>query len=168
MEQGWDALQGDNTPEGIQELVKAFASPEVVGAGEERIRPDVMSFIMQAASASQLSRLRKLEEAKVSIGSLSIGLTISSRQRLDFSSEPLISFTLINDGENGLYAEVNRHGSNPHRVALTQDEDWVYNAGYATINDITVEPATGSATFRLRARTGRRIDGVTPTAKFMD
>lgn len=81
---------------------------EVMDEGRRVVRPDVMQFLVQAASLSQLVKMRKLEESKVSTKSISHYITVSDRLTVVDSGEPLISFTIINDGPGLLYYRVNR------------------------------------------------------------
>lgn len=170
MEQGRLASLGDGTPAGSEELVPTLVPtlPEVriTGGGEERVDPAVLNFIMQAAQASHLAKLRKLEESKVTEGSISIETVISGRTRWAFD-EPLIAFSLTNDGDDddstaAIYAEINRGGPISNGATIKKNEVWEWTAGYPIVNYLTLVPTSGSPTARLRARTGRRIEGITP------
>lgn len=64
MEPGGTSHEGRDPPERYPDLIKGMRAPSVVENGEERIRPDVMAFLMQAAQAGHLARLRSLAEAR--------------------------------------------------------------------------------------------------------
>jgi len=98
-------------------------------------------------------KLRGLEESKVPSGLEAMELTVTSKETLYFA-EPLISFTILNDGPDGLYVEIN--SNTVRRVAPIQGgERFSHDAVYPTIGFITVAVDDGnSASLRLRGKTG--------------
>lgn len=158
MEQGRIADLGDGAPAGLAELV----TPQIrVSGGEERVDPAVMNFIMQAAQASHLAKLRKLEESKIPTGDISLEVAISSRTIWRFE-DPLIAFSLTNDGDPSIYVTMNSGGPLASSATLKVDEIWNYDGDFPYVNYLTLEPVSGSPTIRLRARTGKRVEGITP------
>lgn len=158
MEQGWTPREGGDPQRRYPEIVKAVPLSLPVNEDTERIRPDVMAFIMQAAQASHLARLRRLEEAKIPTGEISRGLTVSGRITL-LVAEPLISFTLINDGPNSVYVEIN-NDTRPNRAApILINESYNYDAIYPVITSLTLDVNDGdSAAIRIRGKAGNPMD----------
>ena len=101
------------------------------------------------------ARLRQLEESKRPIGEASRGMTVSALTKFDLP-DPFISFTIINDGPNSVYLEINSD-TRPSRVsAIRINESYSYDAIYPIIKSITFDVDSGeTAAIRLRAKTGR-------------
>ena len=161
MEQRRSAEESDDPQVGPQGMIRqALQAFPLTGKGEETIRPDIMAFIMQAAAAAQLVKLRKLEESKIPVGSFSIGLTINTKTHLRLN-EPGISFSLINDGPNSVYFEVGTSRNErpvPRTAAVLSGETFSFNAGYPVIESITLDvEATQSAAVRIKGITGRPL-----------
>ena len=106
---------------------------------------------------SDASRLRQLEESKRPTGETSLGATISTRTRFDLP-DPFISFTLINDGPNSVYLEINTD-HRPNRVApILINESYSYDATYPVIKFLIFDVDTGeTAAIRLRGKTGKHF-----------
>ena len=77
MEPRWLSDEGSDPSQRYPDVVRGLSLPAVTENGEERIRPDVMAFLMQAAQAGHLARMRYLEESKVPTGAQSIDRTIT-------------------------------------------------------------------------------------------
>lgn len=74
---------------------------------QERMDPNVASFIMAAAQAAQLVKLRKLEESKIPTGATMLRRTVTdSMTSLDLLPR-WISFSLTNDGPGAITVWVN-------------------------------------------------------------
>jgi len=83
---------------------------EIMDEGRRVVRPDVMQFLVQASSLSQLVRMRKLGESAIPIKSVSHRVLVNDGLVVVDSGEPLISFTLVNDGPALVYFRVNKIG----------------------------------------------------------
>lgn len=154
MEQRRPALKSDNSPGRFPHLDKAVLIPKVTEDGEDRIRPDVMAFLMQAAQASHLARLRDLETSKIPTGQYAFGQTITELTAL-LLPQPIISFSVINDGPDSVYVEFN--GRTPSRFApVLVNETFNFNAVYPVIKSLVLDVVSGaSAAVRIRAKVGR-------------
>lgn len=140
------------------ELIAVLRDATVTENGEERIRPDAMAFLMQAAQASSLARLRRLEESKIPTGTLSTAVTVRGPVKLALP-KPLISFTLINDGPNGVYVEVNDMASDGLTAPVAINESFTFNAVYPIVEYLGLDVAAGeSAALRIRGKTGRSLN----------
>ena len=84
-----------------------MGEPEVVEEEKRVIRPDIMQFLMQAASLSQAVRLRKLEESKVPTGETNLTLPVTDEWAKLELERHWISFSLINDGPGDIFLRVN-------------------------------------------------------------
>jgi len=114
-----------------------------------------MSFLMQAAQVGQLNRLRRLEESKIPIGEVSHGLTVTQATQVYFNSR-LISFTLLNDGPNDLFVEVNKTGPIQQRSPIANGESYTCDFTYPEILFLTLSVNQGeSAAVRIRGKAGR-------------
>lgn len=161
MEQRRAAPESDDTPKGVQGIMlQAIRGVSVTEDGQDQIRPDVMAFLMQAAAAAQLVKLRKLEEFKIPLGSFSIGLTVSAKTHIRLT-DPLISFSLINDGPNSVYFEFTTSWSEipvPRDAAILSLETFSVDAKYPVIESIILDVvAATTAAVRIRGKTGRRM-----------
>lgn len=160
MEQGRTPHQGGDPPERHSDLVKAMRLATVTEDGEERIRPDLMAFLMQAAQASHLAKLRSLEESRIPLGSFSIGLTVSAKTHIRLN-DPLISFSLINDGPNSVYVEVSSKQGEfpiPRSAPVLSGETFSHDAIYPVIESIMLDVvAATSAAVRIKGKTGTRM-----------
>ena len=125
--------------------------------GREVVRPDVVSFIMQATATAQLVKLRKLEESKVPSGSKSIDYTVSDAGLVLRNDPPWISFSLANDGPNGVFVEVG--DPSPHALddgAVASGESYAFDAVYAVIERLDLRCSAGeTAAIRIKAKVGR-------------
>ena len=84
---------------------------DIVENGEvvspERMNPSIIQFVFQAAQLAQMTKLRKLEESKIPIGTKSIKLTVTDTETTITLPRPWISFSLINDGAGTVYIKEN-------------------------------------------------------------
>lgn len=158
MEQRRSAEESDDPQDGPQEIIRqALQAFPFTENGQETIRPDGMAFIMQAAAAAQLVKLRKLEESKIPVGSFSVGLTVSIKTQIRLS-EPLISFSMINDGPNTVFIEVSLGESEipiPRTAGVLNGETFTYNATYPVIKTIVLDVDAGNtAAIRIKGLKG--------------
>jgi len=117
-----------------------------------------MSFLMQAAQVGQLNRLRRLEESKVPTGEASRGLTVTQATQVYFQ-QPLISFTLLNDGPDDLFVEINRSDQIERTSPISNGESYGFDATYPIIQYLTLSVADGeSAAVRIRGKTGQPVE----------
>lgn len=162
MEPRGPADESSDPPERYPELIKAFRAPSVTENGEERIRPDVMGFLMQAAAASHLGRLRRLEESKIPTGTKPIDISVTKRIKVQFQP-PFISFTLINDGPNSVYLDMNTEVSSGQIAPIKLNETFSFDAVYPVIHYLVLDVAAGqTAAVRIRGKVGRRLAPVHP------
>ncbi len=136
--------------------------PEIIQTGlpSQVDDPAVLQFVMQAVANAQLVRLRKLEESKVPIGTLSFTRTISDNPfdiDLDDLELPWISFSVINTGPGGVHVEVTSSEAALNRSAFipaggTKNIDF----GFAVITMVMFAAAPGTtATITVAAVKGK-------------
>lgn len=151
--------KGDNIPEGgaeLEQVIQSLPEQQVVGS-EERIDPRVMAFLLQASSTSQLSRLRKLEESKVPVKTISIDFTVTRLERL-WQIDPLISFTLVNDGPNSVFVEANGVGGLEPQGSVDIGDTFEVDMTYPVIRNITLDVAAGeSAAIKIKGKVGQAV-----------
>ena len=157
MEPRGPADESSDSPERHPDLIKALQKATITENGEERIRPDVMGFLMQAAAASHLGRLRRLEESKIPIGTKPIEISVTKRIKVQFQP-PFISFTLINDGPNSVFLDMNTEISSGQIAPIKLNESFTFDAVYPVINYLVLDVAAGgTAAIRIRGKTGRHL-----------
>jgi hypothetical protein len=103
----------------VQEILRQFnpGQVQVVQENKNVMRPDVMNFLMAAATASQATRMRKLMEDQASQGWTE---SLGSRPVTDVETEielirPAQSLALINDGPSAITISINDN-ANPYQV----------------------------------------------------
>lgn len=122
------------------------------------IDPSVMQFIMQAATTSQLVKLRKLEESKVPIGIKSYKWTVTDTVSEIDLGQPWISFSLINDGEGSVCVRVNnQEGPLKDEAEINSGESYDIDFDYPIITKILLvtKVAGTTATVRVYAEEGK-------------
>lgn len=162
LEQRWDfAGAGNGEPGRNSELAPAPSLPQ----SGERMDPSVMNFIMQSTATAQIVRLRQLAEAQIPKGEIQIDITITGLVHIRRLTDPMISFTFVNDGPDSVFLEINKTGRvNTTRSPLLVNEVYTYNAGYPIIETLSFKVVDGeSARIRLRGKTGTRQDFLTST-----
>ena len=134
---------------------------EVIENGQqvspERMDPAVMSFIMQTVSASQLTKLRKLEESKIPIKTKPIRITVPDTvTRVDLS-DPWISFSLINDGLNGVTVWVNDEQDPLEEGMIASLEMHTCDMKFPVIETIFLKSQAGTTNaVRIYGKVGRK------------
>jgi len=123
---------------------------------DERIDPSVMQFLMQAASTSQLVKLRKLEESKVPTGVKPLKRTVTDTIMKLPLYPPWISFSLINDGAGALTVWVNDEADPFAESMIANGESYECDAKYPVIKSIYLKAASGTtAAVRIYGKEGR-------------
>ncbi len=136
--------------------------PEIIQTGlpSQVDDPAVLQFVMQAVANAQLVRLRKLEDSKVPIGTLSFTRTITDSPwdiDPDDLDLPWISFSIINAGPGAVHVEVTSSEAMLNRSALipvggTKNIDF----GFAVITRVMFAAAPGTtATITVAAVKGK-------------
>lgn len=140
------------TPQGLQ-------GSEVLSGDEARMRPDVMSFLVQAASAAQLARLRRLEESKIPTGSKGYSRTIGFAVTRFELPRPCISFNVINDGPNNVGVAINNQDALMYAHFVLPTESYGVDLRYPIIYRLFFQTAVAGATAAIRLSV---IEGKTP------
>ena len=125
---------------------------------QERIDPNVATFIMQSVQAAQLVKIRKLEETKVPIGTKSLKYTITDTVKQIDISPPWISLSMINDGDSEVYISTNEDGEYDllDQVPVKKNETFNLNLNFPVIGIIWLKATDGgSASVRIHGIEGK-------------
>ena len=127
---------------------------------QERIDPNVASFIMMAAQTAQLVKLRKLEESKIPIGVKPIKKTVSDTIMKLPLYPPWISFTLSNDGGGDVLLRINKLQGGDKGATIDSDETYDFDGTYPIVKKIflVTEVAGTTATIRIRGLEGMPLN----------
>ena len=129
--------------------------------GWERVDPRILQFVMQAAQVGQLVRMRRLEESKRVKGSDSDTLSLTTGVTRYKCFEPWASVTIINDGPDSIYHEINdpkdiyNTGTSIRAAKLQSGESFTFNAEYPTIRSLYLRAVSSTASVRLKAKVGQ-------------
>jgi len=137
---------------------------EVIDGGKkissERIDPTVASFIMQSVQAVQLSKLRKLEESKIPIGTKTRVLDLTTRVNEYDISPPWISFTIANAGpDNAKISTLKMEGGHESEADIDPGQVLNFNFNFPVVDKIYLS-STGTCQVRIYAIEGVRNDDV--------
>lgn len=136
-------------------------SVEIVEDGksisQERIDPNVASFIFQAVQASQLVKLRKLEESKIPIGASSFEWTITTTTKRVDLANPWISFTLYNEGLGSVKVRINTlNGDMSDETTVNSGEVLNRDFEYPIITRLYLVTESSTAIVRVHAEEGKK------------
>lgn len=136
--------------------------PKVIENGREvssdQINPATVQFIMQATIASQLVKLRKLEQSKIPTGIKSFSVAVDGTRKKIGLNKPWISTSMINDGPNSVYTRLNSLEGplTENGAVIKSGEPYTYDADYPIITCIYLQCASGeSATVRIHGEEGQ-------------
>ena len=129
---------------------------EIVGGGEERMDPRVMSLITSLGQLAQQNRIRKLEESKIPETTYSVTLAIITELEY-IVYPPWISFSLINDGPGTLFLHVNGNKPrSPNQAPVLVGGRLDIDFKYPVINKIYFQCVTVlPVSIRLTAMVGK-------------
>lgn len=130
---------------------------EVMDEGRRVVRPDVMQFLVQAASLSQLVKMRKLEESKVPAGTASLNFTANTTIKKILLHVPWISFALVNDGAGKIKVAVNDETELLYGTEIDSGETYTLDCVYPVIRVLYIQTVSGTATVRIRAKVGKQL-----------
>ena len=117
----------------------------------------VLQFLMQAQSAAQLTKMRKLEESKVPTGLKPLKLTIGDTITKIQLDPPWISFSLLNDGTGSITGWVNDEQDPLQSGMVLSGETWNVDMEYPVIKSLFLKAASGTtASVRIYGKEGRR------------
>ena len=124
---------------------------------QERIDPQVASFIFQAVTAAQLAKMRKLEESKIPIGAPTFEWTITTTtMRIDLAN-PWISFSLRNDGPGNVKIRINTlEGDISRETTIDSGEVMSRDFKYPVVTKLYLVTESDTATVRVYAEEGRK------------
>ena len=106
---------------------------------------------------SDARRLRHLEESKIPTGVKPVELSVTKRIKVQFQP-PLISFTLINDGPNSVYLDMNTEIPSGEIAPIKLNESFTFDAVYPVIKYLILAVAAGgTAAIRIRGKVGRHL-----------
>ena len=149
-------------PSEIEQEIKAVSTPQV-----KVVTPDgkptsiddydsFMQFLMQAAATAQLVKLRKLEESKVPTGVKPIKMTIPDTVTKIQLHVPWISFSLINDGTNGITVWVNSEEDPLQEGMVAGSETYNCNMEYPVIRALYLKSESGTSNkVRIYGKVGK-------------
>lgn len=123
-----------------------------------RVDPAVAGFIAQMAMASQLVKIRKLEESKIPTGLKSFSVSVDGTRKKIGLNKPWISISMINDGLNSVYTRLNSLEGPliENGAVIKSGEPYTYDADYPIITCIYLQCASGeSATVRIHGEEGQ-------------
>jgi len=138
----------------------ALPTVQVVENGKpvsnERIDPSVMQFIAQMASLSQLNRTRKLEEAKIPIGTKALTFTVTNTRLKVGLYPPWISFSLRNDGPGSLVVWINDAETPEMSNIIQVNEMYDCDMTYPVIRMLHLRAQAGTtASVRIYGKEGK-------------
>ena len=123
---------------------------------QERIDPNVASFIMAAAQTAQLVKLRKLEESKIPIGIKPLKITVTDTIMKIPLSPPWISFSITNDGTDGITVWVNDETDPLVEGMVAGGETYNNNMDYPVIRSLYLKSEAGTSNaVRIYGKEGR-------------
>ena len=129
----------------------------ILEAGQEVVRPDVVSMVTQLAQLAQLARIRKLEESKIPTGIKPLKRTVTNETVEIGLSPPWISFSLVNDGASAISVWVNTEGEPSDLDTIASGESYSLNMGYPVIQKLFLKSVSGgSATVRIYGKEGKK------------
>ena len=130
----------------------------VIEEGQEVVRPDVMSAVVQLAQLAQLTKIRKLEESKVPVGIKPLKRTVTDTIMELPLYPPWISFSLINDGSNALTVWVNSEEDPLIEDMIASGETYNLDAKYPIIRTLYLKSETGTSNqVRIYGKEGKQI-----------
>ena len=124
----------------------------------EIVDPKVLEFIFQASQTAALNKMRRLEESKVPAGTDSAAFTVPASGIMKYSlHRPWISFSLVNNGPNSIYAAVNNEDELLKTSSISSGDTFQYDGTYPTMWTLFLKTATatGAAGVVIRAKVGK-------------
>ena len=120
--------------------------PEIVGTPGP-LDPKILTFVFQAASLSQLVKMRKLEESKVPTGVKPLRLTVTETTMEIRLYPPWISFSLGNNGLGGVTVWVNTSSEPFEEGIIASGDSYSVDMTYPVIRTLYLraEPGTTAA-----------------------
>ncbi len=136
--------------------------PEIIQDGQkissERIDPNVMQLIFQAAQTAQMVKLRKLEESKIPLGLLSKSYVATEEVKVIDLDPPWISFVLRNVGPGDVVIRLNElEGDISTEAPISSGSDFSIDHEYPIIKKIYIATTSGSAVVRLFGEQGKWV-----------
>ena len=143
-------------------VITTIPKVEVIQDGQqvsaEQVNPQVMQLIFQAASTTQLVKLRKLEESKVPIGTKPIKRTVTDTIMKLPLYPPWISFSLINGSGGALSVWINDETDPLVEAMIAASETYSINMYYPIIRTLFLKAESGGSTeVRIYGKEGKPI-----------
>jgi len=135
---------------------------EVVENGQvmpnARVDPNVASFIMQAAQAAQLVRLRKLQEAQIPVTVKPRKYTVGDTVTEIKLNPPWISFSLINATTAAITCWINDPNDPMQEGMIEEGELYSVDLQWPKIHSVYIKAvAGGSSVVRIYGKEGKAI-----------
>jgi len=119
----------------------------------ERIDPQVASFIFQAVQASQLTKLRKLEESKIPTGTWSGMYDLTTEVTELVIGNPWISFTIINAGPGRAKVSIQRELELAEEASIDVGQPVNFNFNFPVVKKLYMK-STSTCQVRIYAIEG--------------